>query len=169
MRRSDGARTTRSGPPGPRFGHGLAHDARSGLTVLFGGSTQARRVPKSDTWGWDGNVWSQVSEVGPTPRAFHGLATCPTARIVILFGGWEGAPSRRSHFADSWAWNGAGWQRLEGESPPAGGVYAMARDATGRGVLIHGEGRKAEGAAWHLEGRTWLHRDGRWTEKASAS
>ena len=154
------------GPP-PRAAHGMSHDPNDGSIVLFGGRSLERFF--GDTWRWDGNAWMLASDEGPSPRAFHGMAPSVSERTVLLFGGWEGPPSKRTHFDDTWVWNGADWERLEGESPPAGGVYAMTHDVVSCGAVFHGGGRKADGVAWRLEDRTWLRRDGRWTAQDSAS
>jgi hypothetical protein len=73
---------------------------------------------------------------------------------TILFGGFD---DTETQLGDTWAWSGFGWERLDIDGPPAGGVYAIPNDAVG--VILHGGGRKAEGTAWCLEDRTWLHRD----------
>jgi len=153
------------GPP-PRAAHGMVCDPNDGSILLFGGRSLERFF--GDTWRWNGNTWTRVSDEGPSPRAFHGMAPSVSDQAVLLFGGWEGTPAQRAYFNDTWAWSGVCWERVECESPPAGGVYAMTHDATGRGVLFHGGGRKAEGTTWCLEDRTWLHRDGRWAVLDSA-
>ena len=164
----DGKRWTQiaaEGPP-PRAAHAMVSDPKDDGILLFGGRSLEQYF--GDTWRWAGRDWTKAGAEGPSPRAFHGMATCPTPQTIVLFGGWRGPPLKKSHFDDTWAWNGADWERLEGESPPAGGVYAMTYDPVSRGVLFHGGGRKADSANWDLQDRTWLHRDGRWMEKDCA-
>jgi hypothetical protein len=161
----DGSRWTRIADdgPSPRAAHAMARDPTDGAILLFGGRSLERF--HGDTWRWDGRRWTLVERTGPSSRAFHGMAPSDSENAVLLFGGWEGAPAGRAYFDDSWAWCGSEWRRMDDRGPAVGGVYAMVHESTRRAVVLHGGGRKADGTAWHLERRTWLHRDGRWREQ----
>src|SRR5207245_11699294 len=72
-----------------------------------------------DTWGWDGNNWTQADDVGPGGRSGHAMAfSAPsvgaTSCEVLLFGGQNGA----STLADTWSWNGEDWTQLSDGGPP---------------------------------------------------
>jgi hypothetical protein len=99
----DGAKWSRvgvNGPPGPRSRHRMAYDAKRGLTLLFGGSDDAR------TWGWDGVQWRVLAETGPSPRQLHAMSYDSRRGRVLLFGGTPGG-------AEFWEWDGAGWTQHE--------------------------------------------------------
>lgn len=160
----DGERWTRvgQGGPPPRAAHAMACDPTDGSILLFGGRSLERFF--GDTWRWGGHSWARISADGPSPRAFHGMASLIPRQEALLFGGWTGPSPQRTHHGDTWAWSGVGWERVDIiGGPPALGIYTMAYDAACQGVIFHGGGRKAEGVTWHLEDRTWLHRDGQWT------
>ena len=69
-----------------RFGHALAYDSARGRVVLFGGT--ASLLTLSDTWEWNGNVWTrQTPAVSPPARIGHALAYDVARGRVVLFGG----------------------------------------------------------------------------------
>ena len=54
--------------PRPRCGHAMAYDIARKQVVLFGGEAGAAGQFR-DTWTWDGDNWTQVSDIGPTKTA----------------------------------------------------------------------------------------------------
>jgi len=61
---------------------GMAYDAATKSTVLFGGSG-----PVGDTWAWRG-VWFELSPAtSPSPRAGPGMTNDGAAGNIVLFGG----------------------------------------------------------------------------------
>ena len=49
----------------------MAFDSARQRTVLFGGNDSQHL--KNDTWEWDGGVWTQVADTGPSSRCAHGI------------------------------------------------------------------------------------------------
>ena len=83
--------------PAARRDHAMAYDPVRQKTVLFGGEV-LQRAPGdpqylADTWEWDGQYWSQVSDIGPSPRILHRFAYDSARNRIVLFGGSGSAPT----------------------------------------------------------------------------
>lgn len=118
--------------------------ASGGKTVLFGGSSKApggaqHRGVLDDTWTWNGHSWSLVT----TKRA-------PAARMdAVMDDDWGseglgnpvlyGGIGRTSSFADTWLWDGNGWDQLKPASPAvARSAAAGAFDASDGQLVVFG-------------------------------
>ena len=55
-------------------------------TVLFGGR-QGEMTKAGQTWEWDGRLWTQRQDIGPTTRRLHALAYDSRRDRIVLFGG----------------------------------------------------------------------------------
>ena len=74
--------------PSARSQHRMASDGTA--VVLFGGSSFGRTAPDPlvpDTWEWDGHVWRQTQDMGPSRRYGHGLSYDSARQRMVLFGG----------------------------------------------------------------------------------
>lgn len=154
--------------PGPRNGYGLAWDAASGRTILFGGADE--RAVRGDTWAWDGSRWTEISREGPPRRTFPAMAYAPDEGGVILFGGNEvlfGSEERPPGFlADTWALEGATWTRLvPKKSPSPRAEAAMAWDVRRKELVLFGGYRVEDGETVRL-GDTWVWEKGSWQRVA---
>jgi Galactose oxidase, central domain len=75
--------------PSPRIEMSIAYDRDRGRVVVFGGAT----VPSSkdpflnDTWEWDGKLWRQVQDMGPSRRCSTAMAYDVDRKRIVLFGG----------------------------------------------------------------------------------
>lgn len=79
------ALATNSGP-GKRSGHAMVYVRGVGI-VLVGGSPI---MPKTDTWVWNGSVWSQYVPGGaPTGRGFHAMTYDPGNQEIVVYGGLD--------------------------------------------------------------------------------
>jgi hypothetical protein len=137
-----GTWSARTGPfPAPRNGTAMAYDPLRERVVLFGGNTDfgAGTVLVSDTWEWDGSVWTQKSPApGPSAREEHVLVWHPPLQRVLLLGGL--AATRPGSLADMWAWDGTTWQIVpQGALPQPRYLHGAVFDsARGRLVLFGG-------------------------------
>lgn len=149
-----------AGPPG-RNRHAMAYDVQRERVVLFGGYQDNTGQRLGDTWEWDGRVWSPVASDGPSPRTHTALAYDAARNQVVLFGG-VGTPG--GHFTDNddtWAWDGAAWQRLAQRGPAARNAHGMAYDAPRRRVVMFGGGQtfgQRFSDTWEWNGRRWEQR-----------
>jgi hypothetical protein len=150
---------TPSPRPGPRRRPAMAYDEARGECVLFGGGSGA--LPGtflSDTWTWNGTVWTQRSPAqSPSPRFGAALAYDRARQVVVLFGGF--VPSA-TDIADVWEWNGTTWtpRPFAGGPSPRGAhrlVYDVARGVT---VLYGGYSTPALitlADTWTWDGTSW--------------
>jgi hypothetical protein len=62
--------------------------------VLFGG--WGRDGQRSDTWLWDGRVWSwsEVAAAGPAARSVHDMSYDVARDRVVLYGGIDSDGNR---------------------------------------------------------------------------
>ena len=81
--------------PIPRHGHKMAFDPRIGKVILVGGTNDDPTAGGtastssdvlSDTWSWDGAVWTQLGSL-PTPTTSAALAFDTAQQQMVLFGG----------------------------------------------------------------------------------
>jgi len=170
------ARATPDASPPPRAGGALAFDPARGVVVLFGGcshldSPLTNRTcggPLGDTWTWDGVTWRPVGD-GPPARGRATLAWDETRQVLVLFGGRVQADGRCDPAGDTplcgdtWAWDGASWQRQEpAEAPrPRSGHAAATDPATGHAFLHGGLGARDEvlSDTWRCDEETWTRLD----------
>lgn len=121
------------GSPEQRTSPALVYDSRRGVSVLFGGLTQAFFGSKcdqqtgycGDTWEWDGEQWTErvaladLAAIKPTPRANHAMAYDEARGVTLLFGG--AAPrlfgDQDPANDETWTWDGEQWTRM---LPPDG-------------------------------------------------
>ena len=86
-------------PPPARAAHAMASlDFACGVMMFAGLGLDGRIL--SDTWSWNGQVWTMVDSPGePKPRFEHALAYDRARRRVVLFGGFASAAQL---FGDTW-------------------------------------------------------------------
>ncbi|HET6443539.1 MAG TPA: kelch repeat-containing protein [candidate division Zixibacteria bacterium] len=76
-----------SGPPARR-NHAMVYDEIHKRVIIFGGTSAAGDFGcLNDTWAWDGNEWTLVTESGPCAREFPSLVFDRARKHVLLFGG----------------------------------------------------------------------------------
>ncbi len=85
--------------PQARFHHVMTFDAGIRRCILSGGNDGQ---PRSDTWSWDGGIWTQIPSVAPTPRYQSGAAFDLRRNRTVLFGGGDGA----ALLDDTWEFDG---------------------------------------------------------------
>src|SRR5262249_31100933 len=96
-----------SDPPPRGDGHMVFDDA-AGVCLLFGGEGTSGIF--SDTWTWDGVVWTQLSASGPTPaRSQFALAYDRARDRSVLFGGNN---CNGCFLNDTWEWDGVEWSQV---------------------------------------------------------
>src|SRR5262249_25458824 len=140
--------------------HALAYDSARKRVVLFGGHS-ATSVNLSDTWEWDGVMWTQrATSSSPSPRFDHATAYDSVRGCIVLFGGQDGS----TLFGDTWEWNGSGWlQRTPAATPSARYGHALAYSAQSGSVVMFGgqdttSWRIQLSDTWEWNGNTWLAR-----------
>ena len=142
--------TPSSGGPPQRTGAALTYDTRRRQLVLFGGrgDEQTLAEPLNDTWTYDGQQWTPVATVGPTPDApnGHGLTYDHARDRVVLFineASFDGLPPQ------TWEFDGTMWvdRTPSGPSPIQGPI---AYDPELQRTLLQ-DGT----TTWAWDGTTW--------------
>jgi hypothetical protein len=89
--------------PSPRWEQASAYDSDRNCVVLFGGTTVSANPPANpmhnDTWEWNGVLWRQVEDMGPSERAEAVMAYDKGRKRCVLFGGHQSDSNR---FVDTW-------------------------------------------------------------------
>ncbi|MBI2396151.1 MAG: hypothetical protein HYV09_41695, partial [Deltaproteobacteria bacterium] len=141
--------------PGVRSAHAVAYDSIRKRIVMFGGYDGTTQV--SQTWEWDGVLWSLRSTVGPSARQETAMAFDSARGFTVLFGG-------NSYTNDTWEWDGTTWYQRCTTTPcsstrPAGrSAAAMAYDATRAKIVLFGG---HYGSTYYSD--TWLWNGTAWT------
>ena len=156
----DGRLWVQVGDTGPtqRVLTGLAYDPVNTQVLLFGGSGPAPNgITLGDTWLWDGQVWLQVEDAGPSPRMHFALATDPVRRRVVLFGGQAfGGAGEITLLGDTWEWDGTEWTQRDDVGPSRRAGATMAYDPVGARLLLFGgfDGALRDDT-WGWDGSHW--------------
>ena len=132
----------------PRASPALAYDRLHAQTLCVGGEGLERL---NDTWGWDGNAWTLLSEGPFSARLAHFMAYDTLRETMVLFGGadnedtWERGPSSE-------------WRQVATTGPSERVSSAMVFDSR-RGVMVlfGGYDRRGfnRGDTWEWDGVTW--------------
>lgn len=145
--------------PAARDWAAMAYDAADHDVVLYGGYNPTAGGLYSDTWTFQGGVWT---ERYPTahPPATSGLVLAydPTLKGVVAFGGQAAYGS--AFYNDTWLYKGGNWTNLTppGPSPPSRSQYSMAYDAAaGELMLFGGESPRSTDLSdtWTFNGTAW--------------
>lgn len=111
----------------------------------------------SDTWEWNGDVWTEIQEAGGPARKWHQLVYDSVRNEVVTFGGGH-LPTGDSATNDTWTFAAGLWRRLDGVTgPPSRRGYAMVFDRS-RGVTILFGGGTSESQfndTWEWDGTQW--------------
>jgi Galactose oxidase, central domain len=135
--------TNTTATPPARMGAAMSL-AADGKTVLFGGTSKApgaseQRGVLDDTWTWNGHTWSEDNIKRPPAARMDASLNDDTGSEglgnAVLFGGI----GKTTTYADTWLWDGNGWEALKPAS--AGSVRsaaATAFDAEDGQLLVFG-------------------------------
>jgi hypothetical protein len=145
---------------GTRDHHAMAYDAARGKTVMYGGVSSDRTLPRETwehpgaTWEWDGAKWTKVADAGPGGRIAMGLVYDGKRQQVILFGGSDKAGKR---YNDTWAWDGKTWRKVSEEGPSVRIGQSMAFDRRAGVIVLFGGNAAGERLddLWQWDGQRW--------------
>jgi len=141
----------------------MAYDATRHQTVLFAGNASGQ--PLNDTWAWNGELWTQSEDIGPSARTGPALAFDSIRERVVLFGGLAGDGS--TFFADTWEWDGTEWTQMADTGPSGRQGHAIAFDSKIKRVVLFGGGIVGDslgrnqpfGDTWSWDGTEWTQED----------
>ncbi len=150
--------TSASTPPA-RDWAAMAYDAADRYVVLYGGYNPNAAGLYSDTWTFQGGVWTERYPANHPP-ATSGLrlAYDPTLKGVLAFGGQAAYGS--AFYNDTWLYRGGNWTNLtpSGPSPSPRSQYSMAYDALDKEMILFGGTNAANvdlNDTWAFNGTAW--------------
>ena len=150
--------------PGAREGAGLAYEPDTGRMLLFGGAVAFEQ--RADTWAWDGETWSLVTQTGPRPRFISLMTEDRATGDVLVQGGHWVAGNDGDFLADTWRWDTDTWIEIASADGPGRRVNAPGTwDERLGGIVMFGGG---VGERDPMASDTWLWTDG-WTELVLAT
>ncbi|HEV2519986.1 MAG TPA: PKD domain-containing protein [Thermoplasmata archaeon] len=144
--------------PSPRELPSVAYDPADKYTVLFGGGIHPSALSYSDTWKYDGGVWTQLTPgVSPIGRLGAGMVYDGKDGYVLLFGGYN--ETSASFLNDTWKFSNGQWTRLLPASAPSPRwLFGLDYDATLGKVVLYGGGNFGGLAD------TWTYANGVWSQ-----
>jgi hypothetical protein len=154
----DGSHWTQVSDIGPpdRGSHGMAYDGARKRTILFGGISLAdESAAHGDTWMWDGENWTQLSDGGPSPRSGAPLAYDSIRQRIVLFGGMT---PNGAVLSDTWEFDGEAWAQVEDTGPDGRAHHGLAFHRTSGAVVLFGgiNGSDEDFAdTWMWNGTAW--------------
>ena len=138
----DGAVWTQVADTGPSFRteFDVSYDAKADVVVLFGRQASPPAWTNfGDTWVWNGSVWKQLEDIGPSPRICHRMVYDIENRQTVLFGGmFAQPPNANTVFSDTWQWDGSRWAEMQNMGPSARLRAGMAYDSDRLKVVLFG-------------------------------
>lgn len=151
--------------PQPRFGAGLAYDARDRYLLLFGGVTTAG-TGLNDSWAFANGSWSRINTPSaPPPRVGFALAYDTADGTAVLYGGM--GPST-TPLNDTWTYAAGIWSRVAGAGGPSPRSYPLVTDdPADHGLLLFG-GTVYNSYPYDRYSDTWLFSNGTWKNVSSA-
>ncbi len=148
-----------SNGPRSRSGHALTIDTLRGRVTMFGGNGSG---PMSDTWDWNGTVWTQRSTGVIPARQQMSAALEPLSSGFLIYGGND-SNAASPIFNETWVLIGNSWQRRGTPlSPPRVYDYAIAADLARGNIVLFG-GFSSQNAPGDAKAETWLYKNGQWS------
>jgi hypothetical protein len=104
-------------------------------------------------WRFENGAWTSIAlSAIPTPYIGYATVYDPVTQRTILFGGYN---SSHVESTETWAWDGATWQRLlPARSPTRRSLCTMACDFARQRVVLFGNGDRILDT-WEWDGTTW--------------
>jgi hypothetical protein len=140
----------------------MVYDPAQKRLLLVDGYLPPHDSSSGELWSWDGGRWALVPGSGGGPaRRIVGAAAFDTRRNrLVSFGG---SHSERGALADTWEWDGRGWQELPEAAVGRRDHHALAYDeARGTTVLFGGNWGPPP---WPRD--TWTWNGASWTRAAT--
>jgi hypothetical protein len=98
--------------PGPRAEMAIGYDPVHKKVLLFGGRQAGDQWILSDTWEFDGNLWTQLYRPGPSARSGAVMNYDMGLKQLVLFGGNPVIAKDQNYNGPMWSWDGVDWHRM---------------------------------------------------------
>lgn len=125
--------------PSPRHGLNLTYAEDRQIVILFGGQNFCGGY-YSDTWTWNGSVWTQATpSAAPAGRSSASVAYDLARGRMVVFGGRRDSFASTMPFNDTTEWDGTTWISPRPiNSPSAQQSGAMAYDPVRERLVMFG-------------------------------
>jgi hypothetical protein len=135
----------------------MVYDLARGESILFSGLDPSEQAV-NETWSWNGEEWKLLSEEGPESRGHFGFVYDPSHEQILLYGGYASTVTD-----EFWVWKDNAWKEVNFPGPGALSHFGMAYDTDADALYIFG-GAASTSTFSSLTDKTWVLRDGRWSE-----
>ena len=148
--------TDPSSTPAARVYHDMVYDSFRNVVLMHSGFAGPDNV-FGDTWAWDGQQWSLLSQEGPPGAIAFGLAFDSDRGVAVRYGGGTAS----GLMGQTWEWDGQQWQQIKHEAGPGPRAGCpMAYDPGRKRVVLHGGGRayvvnSPLSDTWEWDGASW--------------
>jgi hypothetical protein len=116
------------------------------MTLVFGGYDGERLF--GDTWGWDGEVWTQLfPNIERESRYNAAMAFDSVRGVAVLYGGGE------EGLTDTWEWDGHRWRLRANSYPTEMNFPEMAYDEERRVSVLYSGSTSGKTTEW--DGIRW--------------
>jgi hypothetical protein len=151
--------------PAARLSHGMVFDTSRSRTVLWGGlryDNPNSNTYLTDTWEWDGALWSLRATTGPPARGNFAYAFDSVRNRFIIHGGYNPSLPQQAQ-SDTWEWNGTSWTNActgacFGTGPNFMYSAAMAYDSARQVSVFFGGTFPTNNRTWEWNGTAWSER-----------
>jgi len=146
----------------------VAFDSQRQVTVFFGGENSLTYVrPTSETWEWNGSVWTMRNSGQAPARADGAMAYDSDRGVCVMFGGGTNVFINETPFNDTWEWNGSVWTLRQGNDasattqPPPMEKPMLVYDSVRRRTVLLGSSEhigsevKPVTRTWEWDGNSW--------------
>ncbi len=128
----------------------MAFDERRGVTVLHGGWATYPNPSWSETWEWNGEQWTMVSDSGPATQYHIGMVYDSRRSVCVLF----------AYDGRTYEWDGGTWRVAAATGPPPRRTSALTFDSFRGVTVLFGGSRNAPlprylGDTWEYDGHSW--------------
>ena len=146
--------------PGARAAASLAWEPASSTVVLYSGNgaDAAPGVVRDDTWAWDGEEWTRLTESGPVPGRWPAAMVAGEDGQVLVYGGHQVADEELpGALGDTWVLSDGAWSPHDDAGGPGPLVNAQALVHPTLGILLAGGSDLDDenGDVWRWAGDRW--------------
>ncbi len=155
-----------SSGPGQRVASTMVYDRVHDTLLLYGGAGLYLTPVLTDTWSFDGTVWTQLHPATTPPSVVSWELSWndPLNAAIMFVGGQD--PSAASNPGQTWMWDGVDWTQLHPMTTPAPIYYSLSEDRSHHDTVLFG-GFGTAGLQLHAE--TWLFDGVDWVQAAPAT
>ena len=125
---------TSGSAPARVVGGAALDESRRQLTV-YGGYVPDTDPCNTETWQWNGAVWSNLEATPPTACDHMKMIWDPEGGQSLLVGGQDASGVA---VEGTWSWDGSTWTALDVQTPPSRAHFGLSYDPPNDRILLFG-------------------------------